>query len=256
MDNSTPQNELLMKYLDDEMTSAEKEEFEKRLSDDADLQQEFENLLAARQAVRMYGLKHEVHGMHQQMMRELRPGGTIRRISSTRRIVRYSLSVAASLLVLVIGIVAYNFYKLSSERLYNDQYHLYELSSLRGNENRASELEKAYQEKKYNEVIADRRALTNPSAKDLFLSGIAYLETGNAAAAINSFKSVIEKNRTGHTAILNDEAEYYLALSYLRNKNYDQALDLMRAIRSNPGHLYHDQFSRSFVRKVSMLKWR
>src|SRR5438045_4334405 len=117
MDNST-QNELLMRYLDGELDGQEKLDFEKALASNAALQQRLEDLQTARQALRIYGLKQQVRDIHQQMIDESRPGGNVRHMSSTRRIVRYSISIAASILLLAVGIVGYNFLTVSSEKLY------------------------------------------------------------------------------------------------------------------------------------------
>jgi tetratricopeptide (TPR) repeat protein len=145
---------------------------------------------------------------------------------------------------------------LSPERLYNGQFRAYELSSVRGESTSASKLETDYQRGQYKEVVEDRQRQESATPKDDFLAGIAYLQTGNISAAITSFQSVIEKNRIAKTAFFNDDAQYYLALSYLRHRDYDQCLDIIAKIRNNPSHLYHDQFSRGFVRRVKMLRWR
>lgn len=256
MDNSTQPNDTLMKYLDDELSRAEREDFEKRLAVDPALRQELEDLQGARAAIRMYGLKEQIASVHREMMAVTKPKSSVRRINQSRRIIRYSISIAASILLVLVCVVGYNFLTVSSGRLYKSQYHVYELASVRGSGAQTSELEEAYRQRRYDDVIQDRQKLQNPTPKDLFLSGIAYLETGDIPAAIASFKSVIEKNKADKTAVFNDDAEYYLALSYLRNKNYDEALDLIRVIRSKPDQLYHDQFSSGFVRKVKMLRWR
>jgi tetratricopeptide (TPR) repeat protein len=256
MDNSTQPNEMLMKYLDDELTSGEREVFEKQLAIDAALRRELEDLQTARAAVKLYGLKEQVGSIHYQMMAEMKPHGVVRSISPARRAIRYSLAIAASIFLVAVVIIGYNFFTLSPERLYNNQYHTYELSAVRGGANSASQLEMDYQRGQYTAVIEDRQKMQNANPKDEFLAGIAYLQTSNISAAISSFQSVIEKNRSANTSIFNDDAQYYLALTYLRNKDYDRCLDLIQTIRNNPSHLYHDQFSSGFVRKVKRLRWR
>jgi len=256
MDNSTQPNETLMRYLDDELTSAQRDDFEKRLATDPALRQELEDLQTARAAVKLYGLNEHVGSIHHQMMAEMKPHGVVRSMSPVRRTIRYTLAIAASILLVGVVIIGYDFFTLSSERLYNSQYHTYELSALRGEANSASQIEMDYQHGDYSAVIEDRQKIQNATPKDEFLAGIAYLQTDNVSAAISSFQSVIEKNRSANTSIFNDDAQYYLALSYLRNKDYDRCLDLIRTIRNNPSHLYHDQFSSRFVRKVKRLRWR
>jgi tetratricopeptide (TPR) repeat protein len=256
MDNSTQPNETLIKYLDDELTSAEREEFERRLVIDAGLRQELEDLKTARAAVRLFGLKQQVGSIHHQMMAERKSQPVVRSISPVRRVIRYSISIAASIFLVATIVIGYYFFTLSSAGLYNSQYHAYELPAVRGESNAPSQLEMDYQRGQYNAVIEDRQKIQNASPKDEFLAGIAYLQTDNIATAISSFQSVIKKNRSANTSIFNDDAQYYLALSYLRHKDYDRCLELIETIRNNPSHLYHDQFSRGFVRKVKMLRWR
>ena len=93
------------------------------------------------------------------------------------------------------------------------------------------------------------------SIRDIFLTGIAYLEKRDYAKAISSFRVVIadvKDNKTG----LKDAAEYYLALAYLQNNDYDQAIELMTAIHNNPSHSYSSRFNRKYINKVKRLKWR
>ena len=69
-------------------------------------------------------------------------------ISKVRRIVRYSVAVAASLLLIFVCIVVYNFYRLSSNSLFAEKYSTYELTATGGeNDSAESKIEKAYREK-------------------------------------------------------------------------------------------------------------
>jgi hypothetical protein len=55
---------------------------------------------------------------------------------------------------------------------------------------------------------------------------------------------------------LKDAAEYYLALAYLKNNDYDQSIELMNAIHANSTHFYTKKFSRKYINRVKRLKWR
>ena len=79
---------------------------------------------------------------------------TAKKVSKVRRIVRYTVAVAASILLIVVCMVGYNFYQLSPGRLFNENYIAYELMTARSvNDSTGSEIEKTYREKKYTEVI-------------------------------------------------------------------------------------------------------
>lgn len=254
MDNSTHNtSELLVQYLDGALSGSEKDNLERQLQVDASLKAELENLQLAREAVRSYGLKQQVAAVHQQMMDELQ--APVVKIGSTRRIVRFSMAVAASVLLVFLSITTYNFFTLSPNKLFADNYHSFELSTVRDGNAGETLIEKAYKEKNYKEVISlatKKQGLEEES----FLSAMSYMELNNNAKAIEVFKQVLLLNPDVKSGLWKDEAEYYLALTYIRNKDYDLALELMNKIQDDPDHLYHKKITRKLIRKVKMLKWR
>jgi tetratricopeptide (TPR) repeat protein len=254
MDNSTPDmNELLVRYLDGELSGSEKEDLEQRLATDEALQEGLESLKITREAVRGYGLKQQVANAHEQMMEKFQ--APVRRISSTRRIIRYSIAVAASVLLVFTGIEAYILFTLSPNKLFSENYHSYELSTTRsGNGAEPKATEKAYKDKKYNDVIT--LSENSQDIEETFLAAMSYLELKNIPGAIEKFKKVIAQNEAAGTGQFRDEAEYYLVLAYISNKDYDPALELMKKIRNDPGHLYYEKISGKLVRNVKMLRWR
>jgi tetratricopeptide (TPR) repeat protein len=252
MDNSTQYE--LMRYIDGEMTDSEKVEFEKRMATDVELQGEISNMQLAKEAVKQYGLKEKVAGIHQQMMKEIRTDAPLKQISNVRRIVRFTVAVAASILLIVVLIEGYKFYTLSPEKLYAETYTSYELTTTRDGEQKESAIEKAYKDKNYGQVI-NLNANSVLSIKDVFLTGMAYLETKDYSRAVATFQIVIADVKDEKT-VLKDEAEYYLALAYLQNRDYDQAIELMNTIHDNSSHLYKSKFSRKYINRVKRLKWR
>jgi len=181
---------------------------------------------------------------------------TSNRMNKVRRIVRYSVTVAASVLLIIVCIVGYNFYRLSSDRLFAENYSAYELTTARGeNDSTESKIEKAYGEKNYAEVIK-LNANSVLSVKDIFLTAMSFLETNDPSRAISNFQVVIADVKNDKNSALKDATEYYLALAYLKNNDYDQALELMNTIHDNSSHLYTKKFSRKYINKVKRLKWR
>jgi tetratricopeptide (TPR) repeat protein len=255
MDNSTPNNaDFLVRYLDGELTETEKENLEKRLSEDPALKLELENLEITREAILQYGLKQKVAGIHQEMMKEIRT--PVRKMSSTRRILRYSIAAAASIILVIGGFLLYNFVTLSSEKIFASRYQVYELSNTRSTGTNERPIEKAYREKNYAEVKRIHNSGEDNSPKAEFLNGMAFLETKPLANAINSFNELLELNKQSENPVLNDEAEYYLALTYIRNRDYDLALTLLQKIREDSSHLYHAKVTPKLIRQVRTLKWR
>lgn len=264
MSNFTHNEETIFRYLDGELNETEQQEFERLLQSDKNLQTEWQGLAVAKEAVKQYGLKAKVASLHTEMMEELKEEklAPVKKMSSFRRIIRYSVAAAASVIIIFLGIQAWNFYQLSPDKLYNENYVAYDMTT-RAGESTSSATEKLFAEKKYTELIdrvksnSQLISSTSVSPKDVFLSGLAALELKRNADAVTLFKQVLETEKApGTRSGLGDDAEYYLALAYLRNKDYDQAIDLMNQIRSTNGHTYQKQFSSSFVRRVKMLKWR
>ena len=73
--------------------------------------------------------------------------------------------------------------------------------------------------------------------------------------AISSYQVVIADVKD-KKSMLKDAAEYYLALAYLKNNDYDQAIELMNTIHDNSSHLYTKKFSLKYIKRVKRLKWR
>ena len=180
----------------------------------------------------------------------------VKKTNKIRSIIRYGIPVTASLLLIFVCIEGYNFYRLSPGRLFAENYSAYELTTIRGdNDSTETKIEKAYRQKKYGGVV-DLSTRSILSIKDVFLTGMSYLETNDLSKAISNFQVVIADVKDDKSSVLKDAAEYYLALAYLKNNDYDQAIELMNAIHDNSSHLYKEKFSRKFINKVKRLKWR
>jgi predicted negative regulator of RcsB-dependent stress response len=175
------------------------------------------------------------------------------RITTLRRNIRYAVAGIAIVLLIFIIIEGYRFYTLSPEKLYAESYAPYELTIHEGNDS-TSAIEKAYEEKNYGEVIKLNH-LSVLSVKDIFLTGMAFLETKDYSRAVRSFQIVITDIKD-NKIVLKDVAEYYLALAYLQDRDYDQAIELMNAIHDNSSHTYTKKFSRRYINRVKRLKWR
>lgn len=181
-----------------------------------------------------------------------KPGGTSRVI----KIIRYSVAAAAVVLLIFLLAEGYSFYRLSPEKLFAERYTPYELTaSPDAGEQPGSEIETAYRQKDFREVIR-LHAISVLSVKNIFLTGLAYLETGDAAKAISNFQVVLAEMKRDKSSALKDVSEYYLALAYLKNRDYDEAIELMNEIHNNSSHLYRGKFRSNYIKRVKRLKWR
>ena len=257
MDNSTHNvDELLLRYLDNELGPEEREDLEKKLQSDPSYRQQLEDLQISRESIRQYGLRKQVSAIHGQMMAELTTPKRNETIATSRKILRYSMAVAAGLLLLVGGFMAYNFFSLSPDKIYSSRYHAYSLPTSRSNSDSVTDLEKAFREKKYSEVEKLFKSQPAKTAASAFLAGISNLELKDITEAIENFKMVDSLNKASGRNEYQDESEYYLALAYIKNRDYDLSLSILEKIQADPNHLYHRNISARLVKKVKMLKWK
>src|SRR4051812_38101818 len=95
-----PSDETLMRYIDNEMSEAEKENFEKNLTSDPALRQQVERLLMAKDAVRYYGLAQSVEAVRKQWEGKAASTATEAKIIPIKNYVRY-IFAAACVLILI-----------------------------------------------------------------------------------------------------------------------------------------------------------
>jgi hypothetical protein len=255
MSNHYINSDLLVQYLDDELSSEEKLGVENELKQSETLQQELKNLRIAKSAVKTYGLKQKVAAIHKEMMNEMTIAAKPSKTGLVRSVVRTSMRIAASVLVIMFGLGVYQYATLTPDKLFAENYQPYTLSVTRGVAE-TDVMEKAYQQKDYATVINQFTALPAAGQKENFFAGQSYLAGKDYAKAVVCFKKVIALNFAEKTNIFNDDAEYYLALSYLKNNEFKFAYPVFINISNNPNHLYNDKITNSFIRQLRLLDWK
>jgi len=249
MNENLPNEDLLMKYLDNEMSLSEKQEFENQMKDNAQLKAQVESLMLARKAVEYYGIHDEVS----KVRKEFQQGTTQQKAKVVRmkKPLRYILMAAASVILIGLIAIGYLFYQLSPEKVYNEGFVSYNLPVARGSNVSATSIENAYQKKDYNQVI--ELSKTSPvSEKEQLLTGLSFMQLNQFNEASIQFREILKVPHSNYKP----DAEYYLALSQLRMKQYDEALDIFRKIHADESHLYHKQVSSGLLREIKWLKWK
>jgi hypothetical protein len=89
MNNNNTNSDILIQYLDNELSLEDKTNLENQLKRDTVMQQELQSLILAKAAIKTYGLKQHVGIIHKEMMNEmvvekssLSQKGIVRRIAS------------------------------------------------------------------------------------------------------------------------------------------------------------------------------
>jgi hypothetical protein len=168
MDNNYDNTEKLVRYLDAELSEAERKALQTELENNTAMQQELDNLILTKSVIRNYGLAQKVNGIHKTMMQEMAI-----QTPTTKAVVRsmpkMMMRIAAGIIILVGLFGLYQYFSVSPGNLYNDQYTAYQVATMRG-ATTESTLEKAYSEKRYDEVIALYKQTANPAANEQFLA--------------------------------------------------------------------------------------
>ncbi|HUR66061.1 MAG TPA: hypothetical protein VMZ03_06890 [Chitinophagaceae bacterium] len=253
MDNSTP--DILIQYLDGELPGNEQQDLQQKLEQDAGMQQQLDTLRSATDVIRFYGLKQKIAGLHVEMMDELLPGvKKMHPISPGRKLIRYSIAVAASLLLLFGAFKLFNPKGSSPDKIFASRYVTYELVTMRDGNGMETKVEKAYRSKNYTEVLRIHDMNEDHTPLGEFLCGAAALETKDLPKAIKCFNEVLDAHRQTGEGIMKDEAEYYLSLSYIRNQEYERALLLLNTIGNDPAHKYNDKVDDKLIHEVERLQ--
>lgn len=253
MDESLhPREEQILRYLDGEMTTEERTVFETQLASDPALQEQVEAMRFSVEAAALYGVHTQVASIHREAIAQYSPARQKGRVVSFRRVVRYTMAVAASILLIFIAVQGYRFYNLTPEGLYEDSFIAYNLSPARGDEPEFTDLEKAYSEEQYSTVVRmakEKNRVLSP--REMFVAGLSSLRLNDASAAIPWFRRLNEQANT-----FQPDAGFYLSLAYLKDKDYDRALTLLQKIRSNPRHPYQERITQRMINDIKMLKWK
>jgi hypothetical protein len=233
-------DEEIVDYLDGSMEGQLRDSLEAVLATDETLKMRVEKMRVAIIAVKQLGLKEKIRAVAAE--EKGKQTTETRRYGVTRKILRYSMVAAASVIVFIVLFKVFD-KKPGNEDLYLQAYVDYQDNGVRGNEN-VSPIEDAYRQKKY--FIVASLALNGKavSQKDSFLTGVSYLKTKQTENAIKWLRPV------SYGGPFQQDAEFYLALAYLKNGDTKTAASLMRSIHDNPAHVYKNQFSEELIEKV------
>lgn len=241
---------LLEQYLDGDLSPDEARRVESLLKADRALREELEALQLAIEAARHKGLHARVQAVRKNMLAK---ESAVRKPAPVLTIVRKTMRFAAGLLIIAGAFAVYKYVSVTTTSIYNELYLPYEPGRTRSTVTEPAE--NAFTQKQWNEVIT--QAEKNPgNIKNLFLAGVAYLETGKPAEAISRFEKIITSNAASASNYFNDEAEYYLALSLLKNQQATEAAALFSTIRNSPDHLYREKSSATPGIDWKILQWK
>jgi tetratricopeptide (TPR) repeat protein len=229
-------------------------EVEELINTDLEVRKQWQYLQLAVEAVEYAALYDQVAAVKEnfrtiQPVEVLQPSNK----NNVRSIMRPFMRVAAAVLALIVGTIAYKYFTVSATHVYEKTFIAYNLSTTRGQAT-ITDIEQAYRNQNWNVVIAAANSSSLTDNKALFLAAMAHLQLHNFAAAIKLFEQVLRNNSQTGNDYFQDEAQFYLAMSNLADNHPVQAITLLQQIRADKHHLYHQQAMQVGKMDLELLK--
>jgi hypothetical protein len=213
---------------------------------------------AAAAAIQRHEVISQVSGVHQSFFEKRNsftadesPDGA----AFVKRTLKFWWSAAAVLIIAPALFFMFVYITNSPQRLFAAQYQTYRINVDRASASNNNEfLARHYQDSKYSETISDFQALTSPGVRDKMIAAFAYMELHDYTAAVPLFEAVIHNNATTGEKLFQDEAQYYLALSYLKTKQFEQSYQLFNKIYVDDEHTFNGRVDKWFMMRLKWLR--
>lgn len=245
-------DQWLLAYIDGELSAEEQKMVEEKINTEADWKEAAEKLFVTVKGIQYFGISQEVAAVHQQFLQK----GTLPAVQKTKVISfpnmgRLFIGVAACALFIFLGVTAYQFYNLSPDKVFTENFVAYQPGVSRGVEKQETSIKTAYENGRYSDVVDLSKRSPTPQHEDRFYVGLSYLQQNDAASAITWLQPLAEAINP-----LQQDAQFYLSLALIKNKDYSKALTWVQKIKDDEHHLYHDQYAKNIVSQLKMLRWR
>jgi hypothetical protein len=245
--------EQLIDHLDNTRLGRGADDMENQPGTDPETIRESSQLRLAVEGIRQAGLYEQIKSVKAEWL-ATRPATTTLTIQPAgpkpasskpagailRSITRTTIRVAACLFILGGGAAIYKYTMTNSAGIFSQYCSTFDLNTSRGATAPADEMDEAYKNKNWTavtELFKKKKAKTN---KTYFLAGMADLESKKYDDAIGMFQQVMAANSQSGSDYFEDEAEFYLAMSWLARNDVKEAMPLLDKIRADKNHLYHD----------------
>ena len=260
MNNNLHIDGILDDYLHWRLTRTEAEQL-LRQQGVADSNTEIEMHQAAAVALQRYSILMQVRNIHAQFASADKNGSTAVTHTTPAMVInlwpfKWILRIAAIAVLVAGGWFAFQYSNNSSAKLYTEIYQPYNVNTDRADIDGIvpHNMIQEFKNKDYEAVISTYQSLPHANNREKFLAAIAFHETGNYPQAINVLKQISKSNNQNGNRLYNDEAEFYLALSYLKIKNNKAAYDYFKIIRNNPNHTFNEKVSKWTMKRLAWLK--
>lgn len=235
--------EQLIDHLDSTRSGRGSADVDAKIASDPETSQQWNQLRLVVDAVEQAALYEQIGTVRAVWMAQQNAPVTapheneaiIRRISFSR----VALRAAAVILVIGASATIYKYAVTSSAGMYSANFTSYDLNTSRG-ATAQDEMEEAYKAKNWVGVDDAFKKKKVKDNKSYFLEGMADMEKKKYDEAIGMFQQVMAANTLASSDYFEDEAEFYLAMSWLARGDVKEAMPLFEKIRNDKNHLYHD----------------
>jgi hypothetical protein len=245
--------EELEAYLYGELSADKKKQIEEEIKINQSLQQELEVLRISREAVELAAWKSVIAEAQEEYLSEKK---TVKLTpSGSSGIGVWIGRIAASFALVLAGAVTVLFFSTSPESITDSQLD-YSIPVLRSGSDQSAEIEQAYQNGDFAQVISYSKDLNGYDAKASLLIGLAYLEENNGAKAAEYLTQIEQENLKSGSGDFADQVDYYLVKAYLMQGKITDAAVRIEKIRAEENHTYHDNFGQMDLIRLQILKWK
>ncbi|HXB90737.1 MAG TPA: hypothetical protein VNU72_00545 [Puia sp.] len=255
----------LIDHLDARIHGNGSPEMEKLINEDPETAREWYHLQEASEALQHTGLYEQVG--HVKAEWKASPHAFQANTTSTeqgarpnngavvRTLYRNVLRAAACIFIISGGATLYKYSSTNPTNFYSKYYTSYNLNASRG-VGAEDVQEQAYTDKNWANVIDLFDKSKDKTNKSYFLAGMADLELKKYDDAIGKFQHIIAANALSGGDYFQDEAEFYLAMSWLGRGDANEALPLLEKIRDNPRHSYHNVVVKMSTLDIRILEYK
>jgi hypothetical protein len=234
---SVNKEQILIDHLDHLLQGDELQQIENLIRIDKETSEQWRYLNLAVEAIQYNSLHDKVADAKKKYLSETRsqakPGQAV-----VRTMYRVAIRIAACVLLLAGSLAVYKYATVSSTGIYNNYYSSFDLNTSRGIGN-TDKMEQAYRNKNWAEVVSQFKTSNEKNNKADFLNAMAEMELKDFDPAISSLKQIIAANAQSGDNYFQDEAEYYLALSYLAVNKAGLAIPILEKIKADTSHIYN-----------------
>ncbi|MDN3689371.1 hypothetical protein [Cyclobacterium jeungdonense] len=241
---------ILVNYLDGSLDPTEKQLVEQEMEKSDAIQERLDLMQFTIRAIKFKAYKSSVKEIQHDFLQHRIENKSFTSVSTPKlegkvRSMQFWIKIAASLLFLCsLGYVLWLF-QADGEQLYETNFISYEIALDRGAGLQENQLESLYINGEFYQMfqVSEETNLEEFNSFELLLLGTAALELNNPAEAMRYLQKIDSDNIQNQSDDYQDEVDFFMAMAYLKQGAYEQALHLVTKMRSDEQHKYHSNFS-------------